>query len=776
MHLVFAGVWLLVGATSRIQPAAPPSGATAVVKASADSVGELRGRITDATTALPVIAATVRVQGTRLGAQVDDDGRYVVPRIPAGNITVTFQRVGYATETRTVSIRADVVSTLDVTLRASAELATVRVQAEAAAEREQFRLSPNPGVVNVTRDAFKRVPVIGEPDVLRVVQLLPGVVATNDFTAGYNVRGGESDQNLVLLDGYPIYNPFHLGGLFGTFIDETVGEFELIPGAFPARYGTRLSSVLSVVPRVEERSGIHGAVSMSVLASTLSLAGTARGTTSWSIAARRTYADKFVSLVSDNQLPYWFTDVQAHLQHRFANGGVLSATGYVGQDVLAASLAAFGDTTQAGGGALRFDWGNTLLGVAYTQPLRQFVGGDSARLMQRLSRTGFATNLDLGSGSLTLQNRLSDTRAWGEVTRWRGRHETLAGYEWSSYKVTYNVNSAAAAGVPLLATRDSPSAAALYVDHTVRTSRVAARFGLRGETVTGTGWAGLSPRLSLKWFANKDLAFTVGGGATSQWTPALRNEQAPIRIFDFWLVSNRSTPVARAWQQSIGGEKWLSPSRFVRVEAWNKIYTQLPASNLTNDPAVIGDEFIVTTGRSSGLDVLVRRLEREKLSGWIAYSYAVSTRDGPDGRFAPVQDRRHNVNIVSSLRRGGKYTYGARLGIGTGTPFTDVVGQIVRRRYDPITNTFETGALDQQREPIGGARNGVRFPLFQRLDVSVTRESTGRLRWAPYLSVINAYAARNVFTYVFDYTDNPPTRTAFSQFPLLPTVGVGISW
>ena len=775
MRFLLAGWWLVIGAPSPLPMAFVPD-SPFTVAVHADSVGELRGRITDATTATPVVAATVRIVGTRLGAQVDDNGRYVVARVPAGAVTVTVQRVGYVTETRTVSIRADGVTTLDVALRAAAELATVRVEAVATTEREQFRLSPNPGVVNVTRDVFKRVPVIGEPDVLRVVQLLPGVVATNDFTAGYNVRGGESDQNLVLLDGYPIYNPFHLGGLFGTFIDETVGEFELIPGGFPARYGTRLSSVLSVVPRLEERPGLHGAASVSVLASTLSLGGAVRGTTSWSLAARRTYADKFVSMVSDNQLPYWFTDVQAHVHHRFANGGVLSATSYVGQDILAASLAAFGDTTQAGGGALRFDWGNTLLGVAYAQPLGRVAGGDSARFMQRLSRTGFATNLDLGSGSLTLRNRLSDLRAWGEVTRWRGRHETLMGYEWSAYRVTYDVNAAAAASAPLLATRDAPTAAAVYVDHTVRTTRLSARAGLRGESVTGTGWAGLSPRLSLKWFANKDLAFTVGAAATSQWTPALRNEQAPVRIFDFWLVSNRSTPVARAWQQSVGGEKWLSPSRFFRVEAWHKRYARLPASNLANDPSIIGDEFIVTTGRSTGLDVLVRRLEQEKLSGWLAYSYAVSTRDGPDGRFAPVQDRRHNLNLVASLRPGGRYTYGARLGVGTGTPFTDVVGQIVRRRYDPNTNSFEAGALDQQREPIGGRRNAARFPLFQRLDLSVTRESTGRLRWAPYVSIINAYAARNVFTYIFDYTDNPPTRTAFSQFPLLPTAGVGISW
>jgi hypothetical protein len=184
----------------------------------------------------------------------------------------------------------------------------------------------------------------------------------------------------------------------------------------------------------------------------------------------------------------------------------------------------------------------------------------------------------------------------------------------------------------------------------------------------------------------------------------------------------------------------------------------------------------VTTGRSYGTDVLVRQLESRKVSGWLAYSYAVSWRDGPQGRFAPVQDRRHNLNVVSSFRPGGRWSYGARLGVGTGTPFTDVVGQLVRRRYDPITNTFSTGNLPVQREPIGGVRNAARFPLVQRLDLSATYARPGRRTWAPYVSLINAYNARNIFTYVFDYTSNPPTRTAYSQFPFLPTFGVTVSW
>ncbi len=745
-----------------------------------DSIGEVRGRVIDAESRAPVAAAAVVVRGTRIGTLTGADGRYVLSGVPAGRPTLVVSRVGYTPATREVTVAAGERTTLDVALTAGGtQLTTVRVAAEAT-EREQFRLSAAPGVMTVRGETLKRVPVIGEPDVLRVVQLLPGVVATNDFTAGYNVRGGESDQNLVLLDGFPIYNPFHLGGLFGTFIDETVGEFELMPGGFPARYGTRLSSVLNVVPKAEARRGVHGAVGVSLLATTVSLGGTVRGSTSWNVAARRTYADRFVSVFTDNQLPYWFTDVQSHIRHRFSNGGTLSATAYWGSDVIDASLALFGDSSSAGGGRLAFDWGNSLLGVAYEQPLgtrgTRWLGADSARIMQRLSSTGFGTTLDLGNGSLRFDNSLADRRAWGEVARWRGRHETLAGYEWSSYQLGFAATASAAGSDAILDVNNGPTAASVYVDHTVRGSRVLARVGLRGETVTGTGWQGLSPRASVKWFASRDLAFTVSGGRTTQWTPALRNEQAPVRVFDFWLVANRSTPVASAWQGIVGGERWFGASRFVRLETWLKDYDRLPVSNLFNDPDVQGDEFVETEGRSYGVDLLVRQLESQKLSGWLAYSYGVSWRDGPEGRFAPVQDRRHNLNVVTSYRPGGRFGYGARLGLGTGTPFTDVVGQLVRRRYDPLSNSFATQNVPVSREPIGGRRNGARFPLVQRLDLSVTLTRPGKRTWAPYLSLVNAYNARNVFTYIFDYTANPPTRTAFTQFPLLPTVGVTVTW
>jgi hypothetical protein len=745
----------------------------------ADTTGVLRGRVIDASSGAGVPQAAVSVVGALTGAYTDAEGRFLVPRVPAGEWTVRARLLGWRPGDARITMRAG--DTVTVTLRLSreaAQLTAVRTTA-ASPEREAFLRKPDAASVTVRGEVLKRLPVIGEPDVLRVVQLLPGVVATNDFTAGYNVRGGESDQNLVLLDGFPIYNPFHLGGLFGTFIDETVGDFELVPGGFPARYGTRLSSVLSVNPKAEERPGIHGALGVSVLASSLALGGTTnRGRTSWNIAGRRTYADRFIAAVSDNTLPYYFSDLQAHVKHRLPGSGTLSFTGYVGQDVLDASLATFGDSTQAGGGKLLFDWGNAVGGLAWQQPLGSVAGSDSSRLMQRVSYTRFGTTLDLGSGSLTFKNRVDEARAWGEYTHYRGRHEMLAGYEWSAYAVDYDVRAPQTGASDIFGLRQRPSSAGVYLDDTFRASdQLLLRAGLRGETVTGTGWSGLSPRLSVKWLPTPKLAFTLAGGVVSQWSLALRNEQAPVRVFDFWLTSDRFIPVARARQAIAGVERWFDDARFIRVEGYYKYYSQLPASNLFNDPDVRGDEFIITTGRSYGVDVLLRQLESEKVSGWLAYSLAVSVRDGPQGRFYPVHDRRQNLNAVLSYKPGGRWQFGVRLGIGTGVPFTDIAGQLVRRTYNGVTNTWETGVAGPDREPLGGPRNGARFPLFQRLDISATRTAVRwGLTWSPFFSVINAYNARNVFTYVFDYADNPPTRSAFSQFPLLPTVGLSVSW
>jgi hypothetical protein len=757
------------------------------------ATGAVRVRVAAARDSSPVPRAVVSLEAPNVAPRRltgDDRGSALFTGVPARAWTVRVIAFGYRPTTRDVTVPAGDTVAVDVLLEAAArQLPTVRAE-ERATERAQFERTPDAGAITLTGRAMRSVPSIGEPDVLRAAQLLAGVVARNDYTAGYNVRGGESDQNLVLLDGIPVYNPFHLGGLFGTFIDQAVGSVDMLVGGFPAEYGGRLSSVLDVHTREPERPGVHGTAGVSLLTSSLTLGGTVDdGRGAWTVAARRTYIDKVVGALTSKTLPYHFQDAQGSARWRLGTG-TLALTAYAGADDLDGSFADFGDSTQAGGGGFGFRWGNRLAGLTFTQPLGAGALGDSARLVQRASVTSFSTTLDLGAGTFRLADDLREAQLAGQLLAWRGTHAPRVGYELSTYAIDYDVTSAGS-GAPLFQLRQRPTALSLYADDVWRPNeKILARIGLRAEGVTDANWAGISPRASVRWFATPDLAFTVAAGQYAQWVHALRNEDIPIRIFDFWVASDRYTPVSTAQHAILGAERWFGPRTFVRVEGYGKRYRRLVEPNDADDPAVRGDEFRGVHGWTYGTDVLLRRVEGGPFSGWVAYGYGVGSRERDDvggtaaglesetqGAYWPAQDRRHNLNAVGSWRLGHGYVLGARFGYGSGTPFTDITGQIVRRVYDGARNTWDTQVNRPEPEPVGGARNAERYPPFHRLDLGVTRTfARAHTSWTPSLQLINVYNRQNTFVYAFDYQANPPTRTAISQFPLLPSVGLTVEF
>jgi hypothetical protein len=762
----------------------------ALVTAQGPATGVVAGYVVaraDTGVAAPAQGATVLVVGSALRATTGADGRFLLDRVAAGPVTVRVRLLGYRAVDRVVRVPAGDTARVDVMLEPEPQLLSpVRTDARPA-DVETFASKPNIATVTIDAGAMTGIPRVGEPDVVRVVQLLPGVVARNDFNTGLNVRGGEADQNLILLDGYPIYNPFHLGGVFSTFMDATVGGIELMTGAFPARYGGRLSSVLDVRSAGETRGGVNVRADVSVLGASAKLGGLfAGGRGTWSVAGRRTYADAVTAVFTSNVFPYHFRDLHGRATYALPGDVRLAVTAYAGNDVLDANLAEIeSDSTagRAGEGGWAFDWGNRVLGVSISKelgpnariPLVGWRAGKGMELEQRVSASGFSTLLDLGRGTFTQRNTIRDLRLGGSLLARAVAHDLSIGYEVAAHRIRY------ASGSPQTGTSEfdftqRPVSAAAWVDDLWRLSpRWLVQGGLRAEALTGRNWAALSPRVSVKYFATPDLALTAATGRVTQWLHSLAGD-GPLRYFEVWIASDSLTPVATAWHWVVGAERRVRDAGSVRIEGYLKRYDRVLEANWSEDPQRRGDEFFVAEGVSYGVDVLARWLPSTGLGGWITYSYGLSSRSRDGVRWAPGHDRRHDVDVVATWRVA-KYRFGARFGYATGTPYTPIVGAIARRLYDPSRDNWGTGSPEILLESLGGPRNGARFPATHRLDVDASREFRFRAATlAPYASVVNAYNAKNVFVYLYNYSTDRPTRRAISQFPVLPSLGVRVEF
>ncbi len=650
-------------------------------------------------------------------------------------------------------------------------------------ERDEFESRATVGEISVTQRDLRATPVFVEPDVLRSAQSLPGIGARSDYTAGFNVRGGEADQNLVLLDGYPIFSPFHAGGLFSTFIDPTVSRVNLRTGTLPVQYGGRLSSVIDVHSVEHSSGGLTGSGNISLLSSVASVGDSFDGGRgSWDVGARRTYADVVSRLLGFGSLDYHFQDAQAHARWRLGRGVTLSATAYAGADVI---------DTATHNDALGH-WGNGMVGATvgknvehpslFGRPL-----GDSAKLEQRISSTRFDTKLNespnLGSSAAVtiptsffhLANFAEDQRLAGSVSVFSGTSTYLIGYELSRQRFSYSANTAFGLSglVPFDSVSQRQHAAALYADELWRVRpSLLLDFGARADAFGGRSPI-LSPRVAAKFWIDSNTALTAATAAYAQAEHSLGREEEPIEPIQFWVGTDRSLPVSRARDFTLGFERWVSPSRVLHVETFRKQYSDLLLPDETSDPAIQGDEFKVVGGSSYGAEFLLRQFERDGFSGWLSYAYTMSTRTLRDGvAYAPPQDRRHNLNAVGSWHNGN-YMLSLRVNVASGLPYTPVVGEFVQPGYDPVTGRY----VANPQEPIVAAFNSSRLPMYQRIDLSATHE--GRVGDTPvawYLSVVNALNAHNVAAYGYEYSNSQPNRWSFPNLPLLPTFGVRIGY
>lgn len=719
------------------------------------------GRVLGLRDSLAVAGASVSAAAGARRTTTDMTGRFILGDLPLGPVSLVVRSPAFVPDTVVLGPSQDTVTVYLQNI--VIQLAPVEVRAEALLARRRFENIAQPSVITISPQEIRAAPTLLEPDVIRAVQLLPGTVARNDYSIGYNVRGGETDQNLVTLDGIPVFNPSHLAGLFSTFDADAIDHADFLTGGFPAGYSGRLSSVLDIAIKDGDTTKVHGDGAVSLLSSKLLLQGPLPGGGSFLGSVRRTYLDAIVNTFTSEVLPYYFTDALGKLHQPLGPHRSLDITGYWGKDALDMELVSATATRPAVD--LAFNWGNRLLGATYRDTLA------GMPLMLRGGISEFRTTLGLLPSLARFDNRALLRTAALAVTppTWSDNALELGGSV-ESYAMDYAVGSPALQTTLLDAHYRPTDWAAYFDDQWSPTSWLRLRPGLRVEHVPAAHFTGFAPRVAYKVFLSKNLALTGSAGRYFQAIHSIRDQQFPITIYEFWIGADSTVPVARADHLVFGLEAWPTPALQLTIEGYRKTFANLVTPDRAQDVRQGGLKVLPVSGNAWGVDVLLRR-HMGKVRGWIAYSFTKDTRVSQGVTYPPAQDRRHTLNVVLETHGPWHSEMGVRWGYGSPLPYTGFLGEWDHRTYSIIDGTFDEG----EAEPIGGPINGQRYPPYTRLDVGFrwTWHHWGAV-WNPYLQMVNLYNRRNVFLYFFDYGVTPPTRTGVSQLPLLPSFGMEI--
>ncbi|MEJ2185229.1 MAG: TonB-dependent receptor [Gemmatimonadota bacterium] len=730
-----------------------------------------------------LVTAVALGTGRERTAVTDSAGFFGIPGLAAGRYRVGVRHLGYEGRDTVVVVGRDAVVHLDWRLRVSV-LAVPAIVVRASRRRTRFEELAGATVTELAGADVKRLPGLAESDVLRAVEVLPGVVSTSDFSAAFNVRGGSADENLILLDGFPIYNPFHMGGLFSVFNTDMVRRAELLAGGFPARYGGRVSSVLTV----ESEPGVagwQGEGGVSLLASRLAVGGPLPSSLTEPlglrsarvrVSGRRSYFDQLLRPFFD--FPYYLADLQGVAEAYASSATRLLVTGYAGADVL--NVRSSADFPLA----VKLDWGNRLLGAHWSH---RMASGGSVDL--RLGHSAFSTSIVFPDIADTrFRSRIGHTLLAADVVAPVAKGLRL-GAGGQLARIGYD-NLAMSGGTTFGGGQDDGWMSAGYLEARWSTpSRWLVEAGARLDTWaprTASPMITFSPRLALKrFFASGAAAVKLSAGRYTQFLHSLRDETLPLGI-DVWITAGRQAPAVVSDQAQLGLEWFPTETWYAALESYYRTFDGVTANNPADNPNDPTDNLLAGTGVSYGADLLVRREAKDGWSGWLTVSWLRASRTFPDPATAatrltypPIFDRRLEVEVV--LRRTvGPADVGVRWNFGTGLPYTRPLGSYRVYDYDLMTGRLaaqDTTGGDGGAGVVLGTRNASRYPPYHRLDVSVRR--TFSTHWGgvtPYLDVLNIYNRKNVLFYFFDLGAAPPTRSGVSMLPVLPTLGVEVSF
>lgn len=716
---------------------------------------------------LPHAAVAIAVEDRALGALTNSEGYYAIPAIPPGTWVVTASYIGYTTRQDTLALTAGQALRWDIELnRQALEMGEVVVEAEATAAESE--VNQRPSVVAMPVADLQQMAAMAEPDLLRSLQLLPGVQAASDFSSGLYVRGGGPDQTAILLDQMRLYNPSHAFGFFSTFNPDAIKNVTLYKGTYPAQYGGSLSAILDVQNRDGNRRNFSTRGGVSLITSRLMSEGPL-GQGSWMVAGRRTYIDPVLRAVRRSTddldgLGYWFYDVNAKVNTQLSPNDNLMLSAYGGNDHLDISArvsSARSDSTNI----LSFgnNWGNEALTGRWTHVFSPALFG---RVLALYSRYQSDITLNLFGTPIAVRNRVREVSVQGDLDYFASPAHTLrTGVGVTFFRFDYGVRFDQYENDQLV----RPYLVSAYIqDNWQVTPLTEARLGLRGTYYEEGGHLSLNPRFSLSRVLGEGWRVKLAGGSYRQYLQLVSSEG--FSGGDLWLPLDETVEPGRSYQ-GVAGLEWEPSNRYrIRLETY---YTDLASlvvldeEREENYEQETSEDVFKTggTGYATGVELFAEK-RRGQLTGWLGYTLGWTRRAFPDidgGRtFPPKYDRRHDVSLTAAYRLD-RWTWTANFSYGTGQAYTPPAARYTLR--DPASDR----PIDRL---LAARRNSARLLPYHRLDVG--------MRWAFglfgadiefYLQIFNAYNRRNEWFVQYDPEDATEQPIVVDMLPIVPTFG-----